>query len=49
MILIINVAIFILRASHGRHLLSVSLLFMLFFVIYIKEEFNNEKFLRIFC
>lgn len=46
MILFFNVLILVLRASHGRYLLCVSPLLMLFFIMFIKDFYKSIKFSR---
>ena len=44
MILVFNILIVIARASHGRYLLCVSPIFMLFFTLFIKDGLSSEKY-----
>jgi len=46
MILLFNVLVLIVRASHGRYLLCVTPLFALFFVMFVKEAIKKEKYFR---
>lgn len=46
MILFFNTIIIILRTSHGRYLLGVSFLFILFFLLFIKEGFKRATYSR---
>ncbi|MHC1716416.1 MAG: hypothetical protein AB9915_00770 [Candidatus Dojkabacteria bacterium] len=46
MIMCFNVAVVIIRASHGRYLLSIAPLFALFFVMFLKEGIKNHKYFR---
>ena len=42
-ILFFNILVIILRVSHGRYLLCVAPIFMLFFIEFIKEGFKDRK------
>ena len=43
LILLFNVLVYIFRASHGRYLLCVSPLFMLFFILFLEEGIFDSK------
>jgi hypothetical protein len=46
MILLFNVFVLMIRASHGRYLLCVAPLFALFFVMFLEEGIKREKYFR---
>ncbi len=46
LILFFNVLMIIFRASHGRYLLCVSPIFMIFFVMIVKDDLENIKSFR---
>jgi hypothetical protein len=46
MILLFNVLVLLLRASHGRYLLCVAPIFILFFVMFIRDGLKKPKYFR---
>ena len=46
MILLFNVLVLMIRASHGRYLLCVTPLFALFFVMFLDKGLKKEKYFR---
>ncbi len=46
MILLFNVLVIIVRASHGRYLLSMAPIFMIFFVMFLRDAVKKPKYFR---
>jgi len=44
--LFVNIAVVILRVSHGRYMLGVSFLFILFFILFLKDGYRKVRYFR---